>query len=261
MRVSVITVVLNAREKFAATIESVIDQSSSEVEVIVVDGGSSDGTLDVIRAYRERIDRLIIEPDLGIYDAMNKGIRVATGEWLIFMNAGDVFVDRNVLRRVAGLLQDPRPILCGGFVEVWGSHAIAFRARRLGVGAMPSCHQAMFVRADVAKQYPFDISLRVGADYDQVCRIAKRMPTEIMLTDVTIAKIEADGFSSENAREAYKDYREIILRHYGLGQAWMWYLRIVAWTSATSVLKRILPATLTYRGRRLREAAPSMTRR
>ena len=258
MRISVVTVVLNAREKIAATIDSVVGQTFSGVELVVIDGGSSDGTLDIVHGYGNRIDQLIVERDRGIYDAMNKGMRVATGEWLIFMNAGDVFADERVLESVASLLRDPRPVLCGGFVKVWGSQAVSFRPRRLGVGQMPTCHQAMFVRTEVAKQYPFDLSLRVGADYDQVCSIARDDPANIMLTDMTIARVEGDGFSSMNARVAYKDCREIVRRHHGWGRAWLWYLRIVAWTSATSIVKRVLPAAVTGRARRLRNAASSL---
>ena len=256
-----VTVVLNARTRIAKTIESVVGQRYPGVELVVVDGGSRDGTLDVLRDCGGRIDRLIVERDEGIYDAMNKGIRAATGEWLIFMNAGDVFADHEVVGRVARLLCDPWAIVCGGFIKVWGAQGVRFRARRIGLGRMPTCHQAMFVRTEVAKQYPFDPALRVGADYDQVCRIVKGHSADVIrLVDTVVARVEGEGFSSLHAHQAYADYREIVARHYGGGRAWLWYLGVVAWTSATSVVRKVLPAALTGRARRLRNAASALMR-
>ena len=96
-KISVITVVYNDKEGLEKTIQSVLSQTYGNVEYIVVDGRSTDGTVDVIKKYEQEIDIWVSEPDEGIYDAMNKGIKMASGEWLNFMNAGDVFYDENVL--------------------------------------------------------------------------------------------------------------------------------------------------------------------
>lgn len=105
--ISVITVCYNARDCIEKTLLSVINQTYKDVEYIVVDGGSTDGTLQIIEKYRDSINTLVSEKDNGIYDAMNKAIGLAHGEWLNFMNAGDTFSDDNVLEDItkSGLMQ------------------------------------------------------------------------------------------------------------------------------------------------------------
>lgn len=98
--ISIITVVFNDKIGLERTIKSVLSQTYDSIEFIVIDGGSNDGSVDVIKKYEDKIDKWISEPDDGIYDAMNKGIKMATGEWLNFMNAGDVFTNPGILREV-----------------------------------------------------------------------------------------------------------------------------------------------------------------
>ncbi|MFH1052418.1 MAG: glycosyltransferase family 2 protein [bacterium] len=100
MKLSIITVCKNAVESIGKTIESVINQTFTDYEYIIVDGASTDGTVDAIKKYSERISKLITEPDIGIYDAMNKGINMSSGEYLMFLNAGDYFIHSSVLKRV-----------------------------------------------------------------------------------------------------------------------------------------------------------------
>lgn len=98
--ITIITVVYNDKEGLERTVNSVLSQTYKSLEYIIVDGGSTDGTLDVIRKYEDKINKWISEPDHGIYDAMNKGIRMASGKWLNFMNAGDVFANDDIIRSV-----------------------------------------------------------------------------------------------------------------------------------------------------------------
>ena len=99
-KVSIITVCFNAKEMLITTLEDIRKQKYDNLEYIVVDGKSSDGTLDLLNNYQDIISKIVSEPDKGIYDAMNKGINIATGEWVIFMNAGDTFANENILTRV-----------------------------------------------------------------------------------------------------------------------------------------------------------------
>ncbi|MEF3279758.1 MAG: glycosyltransferase [Elusimicrobiota bacterium] len=98
--ISVVTVVFNGKDFLQKTIESVISQTYPHIEYIVIDGGSTDGTVDIIKKYEDKITYWVSEKDNGIYDAMNKAIKVSKGSWLIFMNAGDMFVDKNVLKKI-----------------------------------------------------------------------------------------------------------------------------------------------------------------
>lgn len=100
MKVSVVTVCFNAEKLIEETILSVINQTYSDIEYIIIDGASTDGTMNIVNRYRDRIAVIVSEPDKGIYDAMNKGIALATGEWLNFMNAGDVFCNEKVLKNI-----------------------------------------------------------------------------------------------------------------------------------------------------------------
>lgn len=100
MKISVVTVCYNAADTIEKTMLSVLNQTYHDIEYIIIDGGSTDGTVEIIRKYADRIAYWVSEPDKGIYDAMNKGIKVATGEWINFMNAGDEFYDKNVLTNI-----------------------------------------------------------------------------------------------------------------------------------------------------------------
>lgn len=106
MRISIITIVFNGKDEIEKTIQSVINQSFNDCEYIIIDGESSDGTLDVIKKHSSKISKIVSEKDNGIYDAMNKGISYANGEWLCFMNAGDTFADDFVLERIFNMQID-----------------------------------------------------------------------------------------------------------------------------------------------------------
>jgi len=99
--VTVVTVVFNASSTLEATIQSVLNQTYENIEYIIIDGGSTDGTRDIIRKYEDQVDYWLSRPDKGVYDAMNSGIKLSTGEWLNFLNANDVFFDSTVLERLA----------------------------------------------------------------------------------------------------------------------------------------------------------------
>lgn len=102
-KITIITVVYNDKKGLERTIQSVLSQTYDSIEYIIIDGGSTDGSVDVIKKYEDQIDKWVSEPDDGIYDAMNKGIKMATGEWLNFMNAGDLFVNESIVEKVFSL--------------------------------------------------------------------------------------------------------------------------------------------------------------
>ncbi len=100
IKISIITICYNRRDDLLSTIKSVVEQLYDNIEYIIVDGGSTDGTKDILEEYKECFSHCISEPDNGIYDAMNKGIRIASGEWIIMMNAGDIFAKRSTLKDI-----------------------------------------------------------------------------------------------------------------------------------------------------------------
>ena len=180
MKISVITVCYNSAATIASAIQSVTAQSYPDVEYVVVDGASTDNTLEIIEKNSSRISTLISEKDRGIYDAMNKGIAVATGDIICFLNSDDVYEDNTVLQRVADAMLDPEldALLADvAFVRASNPNKIVRRYRsdrftpaRLAWGWMPA-HPAMFIRSAVYKKYgSFRTDFRIAGDFDFIAR-------------------------------------------------------------------------------------------
>lgn len=177
--VSVVTVVLNDPEGLEATLRSVAEQDQPGLEHILIDGGSRPPTLEVIARHRDRIARLVSEPDQGLYDAMNKGLRLATGAWVQFLNAGDTYRSPAAL---AGFLAQADPAA----EALYGNHLARYpgwdRPMRAGTLAVIDrrgfcCHQALLVRTAVALELGgFCEDRWPAADYDFMCRLALRRP-------------------------------------------------------------------------------------
>ena len=181
MRISVITVVRNGFSTIEETIRSVRGQSYCAVEHIVVDGASTDGTQDVINGYRDRIATFVSEPDRGIYDAMNKGIALAAGDVVGFLNAGDFYEHPDVLQRVAHAMQDPEVDACYADLvytdandtrrvkRYWKSRP--YKQGLCRRGWMPA-HPTFFVKSAIYKQFGgFDVEFRRQADFELSLRL------------------------------------------------------------------------------------------
>lgn len=169
MKVSVITVCYNAVFGIEKTILSVLNQTYSDIEYIIIDGASTDGTIDIIHKYADKISYLISEPDGGIYDAMNKGIKIATGEWINFLNAGDTFYYSTSIENVFSHDVLPDIDVLYGY-QVHSYEYGKFVRKRLPLTffnfGMPFGHESSFVRAGVMKRIGFDTNYRIAADYN-----------------------------------------------------------------------------------------------
>lgn len=216
---SIITVCYNAAGEIGKTIESVLAQNFTDLEYLFVDGKSGDGTVEIIESYRGRFDalgisfRVVSEPDKGIYDAMNKGIGLAAGEWTLMLNAGDVFVSAGVLEK---LFRD-----CDG-VDVLYGDAI-FREEHRGkvyyrkmpakdlsyfdVG-MPFCHQSVFARSETLRRYPFDTAYRLVADYDQFYRMY-RDGVPFRYAGRYVSVFDGSGVSMKNPLATMQEYGRV----------------------------------------------------
>ncbi len=196
--ITVITVVFNGEEFLEETIQSVINQTYDNVEYIIIDGGSSDGTLDVIRKYEHAIDYWVSEKDQGIYDAMNKGIELATGDWINFMNGGDSFYTCQVLSSV---FSDKN---YQNIQIVYGNHEVQYpsgRQRMAKAGQVKNlwkgsqfCHQATFVNTNYHKAHHFNLCTKIVADFEFFYK-AWEANAEFKFVDVIVARFEAGGFS------------------------------------------------------------------
>lgn len=223
--ITVVTVVLDDEENLKKTIQSYISQTFEKKEYILIDGGSSFGTIEMIRRYISDIDLFISEHDQGIYDAMNKGITHAKGRWVIFMNAGDIFFDADVLKNSAKELSGDL---------VYGNHAIYKESvddfnlidvsYLSDVRNIPFCHQAVFTRKELLIKYPFDLIYMIAADYDQYQKI-KSDGALIKHIPITIAKILDGGFSARSRNILIKEYFEIMKKTKPFYSYWIYYLR------------------------------------
>ena len=165
-KVSIITVCFNAKEMLITTLEDIRKQKYDNLEYIVVDGKSSDGTLDLLNNYQDIISKIVSEPDKGIYDAMNKGINIATGEWAIFMNAGDTFADENVLTHVFKE-GDDADVIYGDVIKYSsdGKRTIKKAEKPHNAHRMFFCHQSALTRISCLREFPYDIKYRLSADF------------------------------------------------------------------------------------------------
>ena len=180
VKLSVITVVRNAVDKIEPTLLSVLGQDYANIEYIVIDGGSSDGTLDVIRRYRDQIPVVVSEPDDGIYDALNKGIMLATGDWIGVMNAGDTFAAKDTVSRIFRVADEFQgyDVIYGDAIGVDGDVELPVKgADDIIALEMGPCyrHGASFVRRETHMRNLFDLSLKpllgFALDYEQIYRM------------------------------------------------------------------------------------------
>lgn len=220
MKVSIITVVLNNKEYIKDCIQSVLSQTYNNIEYIVVDGGSTDGTAEIIKQYEDRISRWISEPDKGIYDAMNKGIALATGDIIGILNADDFYVDKDVVGNVVNEFKsDPIDAVFADLVcidrnnpekVVRYSKSSNFSPRKFAYGWMPA-HPTVFVKRDCYKHYGlFKTDYLIAADYELLARFIGKYKITYKYIPKVIVKMRTGGRSTKNFKSNWILNREII---------------------------------------------------
>jgi len=215
-KISVITVVWNDAKGLERTIKSVISQTYENLEFIVIDGGSTDGTLEVIKKYANKIDYWVSEKDNGIYDAMNKGIKVATGTWVNFMNAGDIFVSNNVLNSIDWDKYNNKVLIYGKKIQN-GKVIEPLPLKMLEVGIIHANHQSMFFNKYLLQnELYYNIKYKIYGDYELVNRIYIKYRDKIKYINKIIADFEGGGISSTPSFQKRKDKYMIIYESYGL---------------------------------------------
>ena len=202
MKVTVVTAVLNDAGHIEQTILSVISQTDIEIEYIIVDGGSKDGTLELIGKYKDKISLLISEPDRGVYDAMNKGIKYSTGDFVYFLNSGDVLLNPSILSKIKlEELKERNAIIYGNVVVAYGNIEALEKPRpffnsKMKFKGIGICHQSMFFPGELIRNEKYDLSYNIAADYDLAYRLWRK-GTEFLYKDITIAKYDwGKGISS-----------------------------------------------------------------
>lgn len=216
-KLSVVTVVFNGEKTIERSIESVINQKNADIEYIIVDGASTDHTMDIVEKYRRQITHIISEPDDGIYDAMNKGIQCATGDIISFLNSDDWY-EVNTLKSVVDVFDNRDiDILCAD-AKIVGEHGSYIRKaaleRQLIFRQLPTSHQAIFATKKwFEKIGGFDIQYFVSADFEWMTR-SLHNHCKVELLHQVVVNYSSGGFSGRYSDLCYEEMREIAMNYY-----------------------------------------------
>lgn len=214
-KVSIVTVTYNCENEIEDTIKSVVSQTYNNIEYIIIDGNSKDKTLSIINKYKKYISVCISEPDKGIFDAMNKAIDIATGMWIIFMNAGDTFVNETVIERAfynkeyklnTGVIFGDAYSIKKDKKKLYISKP--FYLEKTKYRGMGICHQSIFCRTDLAKSIKFDLKYKYAADYNMIMQIYNK-GYDFYNLNTPIANYDLTGFSTNNCISQFKEVASI----------------------------------------------------
>ncbi len=258
---TVITITYNAATVVGRTLDSILSQSYEDVEHLIIDGASTDDTLKLAEDYKKRSDesmcghKIIIrsEPDEGIYDAMNKGLSQAMGDYVVFMNAGDFFPETNTLEEIAHrcrlneLPTAELPAVLYGQTNIVDENGEFLHPRRLEAPerltwrsfrhGMLVCHQAFYARTDLAKTIPFDTTYKYSADVDWCIRVmfeGERSGLALYNTKLVIANYTEQGTTTKHHQESLKERFRVMCHHYG----YLSTIAMHAWFFIRAIIKK-----------------------
>lgn len=259
---SIVTITYNAEAVLGKTVESVFAQTYPHVEHIIVDGASKDATVALAEEYKRCSDAacnghsVIIssEPDKGLYDAMNKGLARVSGDYVLFLNAGDFFPDENVLSAIVQscsfnkMSKDDLPAVLYGNTDVVDNDGnflfhrrlqppekLSWRSFRHG---MLVCHQAFYARANIAKDIKYNLQYRYSADVDWCIRVmkeAERLRLPLQNLHMVVVNYTEEGQSTIHHRESLKERYKVMCRHYGTALTVIMHL----WFAVRLVIKKV----------------------
>ncbi|TAE72799.1 MAG: glycosyltransferase [Bacteroidetes bacterium] len=236
MSISIITITYNAEKFVERTIQSVISQTYSDIEYLIIDGNSKDNTLKIVEKYKDKISQIISEKDKGIYDAMNKGLRLAKNKYVLFMNAGDEIYAKDTLEKLfekqknadiyygetlfldierneLGIRSEATPLLL--------PQKLTWKSLQMGLMV---CHQAIIVKKEIADEY--DLNHPFSADIDWVIKALKKAKTIVNAENIIAIYLQG-GFSRKHLWRSLKDRFLILSKHYGFFITCFNHLRII----------------------------------
>lgn len=243
--ITVITVVYNGAEFLEATIKSVLSQTHKNLEYIIIDGGSSDNTMDIIRKYENDLSYWCSEPDQGIYDAMNKGLRFANGRWVNFMNAGDTFYQNSTISNLFSEDRSNSTIIYGG-VEIRYPEYI-----RLQYGGKPSdlwkgmrfSHQSTFIDVKFHKAHPYNIENMITADLELFYK-SYLSGVIFLKTDQILSSVITGGLSEKNRLKSINGSYRTVRQFNASFYVHAYYYLQIASSIFKMVIKKVLPKNI-----------------
>ncbi len=216
MKISIITITYNSEETLEDTIKSVISQSYKNIEYIIIDGGSTDGTMDIVNKYKDFISTIVSEPDKGIYDAMNKGVERATGDLVGILNSDDFYANDTVLQNIANKIGKNDGIYADlvyvdrvntdKIIRYWKSKE--YKEGSFLKGWMPP-HPTFFIRKEIYNKYGnYNLSLKSAADYELMLRLIHKEKISITYLPEIITKMRVGGQSNASLSNRLKANNE-----------------------------------------------------
>jgi putative colanic acid biosynthesis glycosyltransferase len=210
---SIITVVYNSEHLIEATIKSVLAQNFNDYEYIIIDGSSTDNTLNIINKFKDRINLIVSEADSGIYDAMNKGLKLATGDYVYFLNAGDIIYSDTALKIFSDHKSLKYDVIYGSIIHLESKLLIDAKQIDKIIYGMPFCHQAVFIRREVNNKFFFNLNFKIAADYNLFLNIYL-LNYNFLITDVVFGEIDTSGISNTSYFKVIGEYLKIIYNSY-----------------------------------------------
>lgn len=207
MRVSIITVSYNSDKTIEDAIKSVLSQTYPDIEYIIVDGGSIDGTIEIVNKHRDKIAKFVSEPDKGIYDAMNKGIKLAAGEIVGILNSDDFYADENAVKKIVEAIEKGKADVCWGdlvyvaknntdkIIRFWKSSK--YQEGKFRRGWHPP-HPTFFVKKHIYEKYGvFNLDLKIAADYELMLRFLEKYKVNSCYIPKILVKMRTGGESNK----------------------------------------------------------------
>lgn len=240
LKISVVTVCYNAVDIIEETILSVLNQTYDNIEYIIIDGGSTDGTVDIIRKYADRLAYWVSEPDKGIYDAMNKGIAAASGDYINFMNAGDKFINSKIVDLLSKQIVESDDVIYGNWKIDDYSNQIRY-PRNLNNMKFGSClcHQSTFTKTSLLKLQGYDTSYRIAADYEKACYLYTKGYKFKYINEV-IADYSIDGVSDTQTMLSLNEAEKISNKYYSSAFTSIYFLYSRNRAKLKFILKNII---------------------
>ena len=237
--VTIVTVVFNAEQYLEQTIQSIMNQTYNNIEYIIIDGGSTDGTINIIKRYEDNIDYWTSEKDHGVYDAMNKGIKLAKGKWINFMNAGDSFYSDTT---VSDIFKEPY----NNIDIIYGDRQVIFansktkivRAQELNLiwKGKPMCHQSCFISASYHKKNKFTLKYDICDDFEFIYNAYQRKAT-FLYVNIVVVKYLAGGLSVENIHQAVIQDWKIVDKNM---KVHIYYIGRIMQVTVQEIIKKLL---------------------
>ncbi|MEO8253826.1 MAG: glycosyltransferase family 2 protein, partial [Flavobacterium sp.] len=245
-KISIITVVYNDGQNISRTIESVVNQSYSNIEYVIIDGCSTDSTVEEINKYRSKIDVFISEKDKGIYDAMNKGIHLCSGDWLLFLNSGDFFHSNDILDLMSRYIEQSNnsDIIYGDFKVLSEGVKFSFVNKATNVNRIKKdmifSHQACLIKGSLHQKFIYDLTYTICADYDFLLKSYLDGAKFYKVPEV-IATVSNGGLSDMNRINVFKERLKIkntlapsLINHF-------YFFKSITYLSFVELVKKAIP--------------------